>query len=59
MTKEEATNKLISMYALYHRQCGDPNCSGREAIILAVTALAESAGCDHVMSVMRNIIRWV
>lgn len=46
MTKEEAANKLISIYALYLRQYSDTNYSGREAITLAVAALAESAGRD-------------
>ncbi len=44
MTKEEAANELISMYALYRKQYGDSNNSGREAITLAVAALAESDG---------------
>lgn len=46
MTKKDAANELISMYALYREQYGDSNRSGSEAVTLAVAALAESAGHD-------------
>lgn len=46
MTKEEAANKLISMYCSYRKNYGDTNGSMNAAVTLAVAVLAESAGRD-------------
>lgn len=47
MTKTEAANELISMYALYHRQYGDKNHNICQAITLAITALVASDSRDE------------
>ena len=46
MTKEEAANRLISMYHFYCKNYSDTNGSMNAAVTLAVAVLAESAGRD-------------